>query len=213
MGPLSWLSRLKQSKGHGVHSPFAFDLITKVIHSPHAFYAFYDIPNLLKQKGLNPGIITPFHHLSFRLVHHFVATRILEINSENGVNTLFLKRARPEAQCTCVEKDPASLSVARMLHEDHQENPRFVPVIPEPGEDVFDALILQVDKETVPTIDHLLGLGHENSFWLIHSIREGAGKLLWREIVKDERIRATFALKETGIAFPWPSLTPSSYTV
>ncbi len=36
--PLVWLRRLGHSRGYGVHSPYAYDLLTQVIYSPGRYY-------------------------------------------------------------------------------------------------------------------------------------------------------------------------------
>lgn len=38
--PLIWLRRIRHRCGYGVHSPFAFDLITQVLYSPGRYYAY-----------------------------------------------------------------------------------------------------------------------------------------------------------------------------
>ncbi len=38
--PLVWLRRLPYRKGYGVHSPFAYDLLTQVIYSPGRYYDY-----------------------------------------------------------------------------------------------------------------------------------------------------------------------------
>lgn len=38
--PLVWLLRVRHRCGYGVHSPFAFHLITQVIYSPGRYYAY-----------------------------------------------------------------------------------------------------------------------------------------------------------------------------
>lgn len=38
--PLVWLRRLRHRRGYGVHSPFAFTLITQVVYSPGRYYAY-----------------------------------------------------------------------------------------------------------------------------------------------------------------------------
>lgn len=37
--PLVWLSRIRHRRGYGVHSPFAYDLITQVLYTPGRYYA------------------------------------------------------------------------------------------------------------------------------------------------------------------------------
>jgi len=225
MGLLRWFKRKKQSRGHGVHSPFAFELITKVLRSPHAYYAFSDIPAMLRERGLDPELVTPFNHLSFRLLRHFNPRRILEINPGKRINTLFLRESAPDARYTCFETDPASLSFARMLHTYREETwqdsrrhdgmraPRFVSSFPPPREGTFDAIFLYLDNATAPPVEALLELGHEGGFWVIHPIRKGAGKQFWSKIVNEENIKVTFDMKDTGVVFLDPSLTPARYFV
>lgn len=207
MALFRWLKRQKQSRGHGVHSPFAFDLITKVIHSPHSYYAFYDIAAMLREQGLDPGLITPFNHLSFRLLRYFNSKNVLEINSGKGINTLFLMAAGPNIDCTCVEEDSASVVSSCGIHEEepHEKKPHY--------KEPFDAIFLNEGGVKLPSIEELLEWSHGESFWVLHSIRKGAGKQLWKKIVIDERINVTFETRETGVVFPWPLLTPSRYLV
>lgn len=211
-----WLIRKKRSKGHGVHSPFAFELITKVIHSPHAYYAFYDIPDLLKENNLNSARVTPFNHLSFRLVNHFKPKNILEIHSGQGINTLFLSAAAPASRLTCVEANQDSLDVARILLQNRLNappKPCWRQSVPDPREGPFDAIFVYTGGNDLPSVDTLLKLGHSDTFWVIHPIRRGSGKQFWKSIVNEERAYVTFNNEVAGIVFPWPGLTPFHYWV
>ena len=51
--PLIWLSRFRYRCGYGVHSPFAFSLITDVIYEKMPYYA-YDL--LKAEQNHLPGI-------------------------------------------------------------------------------------------------------------------------------------------------------------
>lgn len=44
--PLIWLRRIRHRCGYGVHSPFAFDLITQVLYNPGRYYAYERIDGL-----------------------------------------------------------------------------------------------------------------------------------------------------------------------
>ncbi len=41
--PLVWLRRLPYRRGYGVHSPFAYDLLTQVIYSPGRYYDYQQL--------------------------------------------------------------------------------------------------------------------------------------------------------------------------
>ncbi len=44
--PLIWLRRIRKRRGYGVHSPFAFDMLTQVIYSPGQYYAYRELNGL-----------------------------------------------------------------------------------------------------------------------------------------------------------------------
>ena len=45
-----WLKRYWQSKGFGIHSPFAYMFVTEIVHCPYSYYAYTDIANLSSKK-------------------------------------------------------------------------------------------------------------------------------------------------------------------
>ena len=110
--------------------------------------------------------------------------------------------AVPNIDCTCVEEDLASVVSSLAMHKEgpHYKGP-------------FDAIFLNEGGVNLPTIEELLEWSHGESFWVLHSIRKGAGKQLWKKIVIDERINVTFETLETLFVFPWPLFTPSRYLV
>lgn len=50
--PFIWLSRFRHRCGYGVHSPFAFNLITQVIYESTPYYKYKDLA--IEQKKLAP---------------------------------------------------------------------------------------------------------------------------------------------------------------
>lgn len=192
---------MKQSRGHGIHSPFAYDLITNVLRSPYSYYAFQDIERVLSESGLDASIITEFNHLSYRLVHHFNAKRILEINSGKGVNTLFLTTPARDIRCTCVEQDAEAIAIAKRLQQKQRNISELLPLVPAGGEKRYDALFIHLKKKNPISIETLMELSHENSFWVFYPLNSRWSKQYWRNIVNDERARITFDMKESGVAF------------
>lgn len=196
-----WL-RKKHSRGYGIHSPFAFDLITNVIYARYGYYAFHDIRKILSENGLE-GCATPaFHHLSFRLVNHFNAKNILEINSANGVNTCYLTAPASDIRCICVETESEQIAVARKLQAASERKSEIVTTIPLPDQQQYDAIFINLkEKKEVLSVETLLRLSHEKTFWVIYPLKSRRSKQFWRNIVNDERISITFDRKDAGIAF------------
>ena len=105
---------IRYRKGYGVHSPFVFNLITKVIEEHCSYYSFYDIELIRKQLLFRDNIITypdrqqkgklrrrtvgeivereaikPKHGaLLFRLANYFKSQNILQLGPSMGLSTL-----------------------------------------------------------------------------------------------------------------------------
>jgi hypothetical protein len=175
------LLRKWRAKGHGIHSPFAYQLVTNVIHSPHKYYAFFDIENQLPDIGKRNKTTVAFNQLSFRLVRHFSAKNVLKINFDDSVNKMFIAAAHQNAHCICVKTDEMNINSF--------ENRSF------------DAIFIHSGENKMPTVETLFSFSHDNTFWVVRQINSKQGKPFWRSILRDERVKVTFDLKETGIVF------------
>ena len=106
-------------KGFGVHSPFVFDLITKVIGEDEcAYYSYDDIELLRKQLSLqaeykHAAIRPKLGALLFRLANHFKPKNILQIGTRTGLSTLYLTLYASHLRCITLEEDPAFEPIAK----------------------------------------------------------------------------------------------------
>ncbi len=129
-------------KGHGVHSPFVFDFITKVLNDDRQFYAFRQIEHLrhvlladtrtLAMEDFGAGSrvertntrmvreiarssLKPvkFGQLLFRIVDHYAPDTILELGTSLGITTAYLATARASAKVITMEGATAVADVAR----------------------------------------------------------------------------------------------------
>lgn len=119
--------------GHGIHSPFVFELLTKVIEqTENQFYAFREIENIRLQlmdseviievtdlgagskHGMSPersigsivrnsSVKPKFGRLLFRLVNHFQPKIILELGTSLGISTLYMAAACRKSGLTTIE--------------------------------------------------------------------------------------------------------------
>ena len=53
--PFIWLSRIRHRCGYGVHSPFAFELITCLIYEKTPYYAYKELEAEEKKQKRNHG--------------------------------------------------------------------------------------------------------------------------------------------------------------
>lgn len=204
---------MKQSRGHGIHSPFAYDLITHLLHTPYSFYAFHDIPQILNDAGIDHREHIAFHHLSFRLVRHLHAKEILEINAGKGVNTLFVAAPASDIRCTAIEEDQEAVATARRLQDKRGVKCEHLANLQECGEKQYDAIFIDTEGAIRATPDTLYHHSHADTFWVLHPLKSRESKQLWRNIVNDERSTIIFDRRETGIVFLRFSRHPSYYYV
>ncbi len=143
--------RIRHRSGHGVHSPFVFNLITKVIRENGCYYFFHDIELLRKKLLMREEKITyPDWHsrknnkirtrtiseivrgeaispksgrLLFRLVNYFKPEKILMIGPTVGLSTLYLTSYRKGVESISLEQYEAFAALSRSIYEEVSLNP------------------------------------------------------------------------------------------
>lgn len=140
---------IRYRRGYGVHSPFVFNLITKVIEERCSYYSFSDIELIRKQLVFRDDRITypdwrqkgklrqrtigeivareaikPKHGaLLFRLTNYFKSRNILQFGSSMGLSTLYLTSYSTHLNCIALESVPEFASIARVSFEKAAHNP------------------------------------------------------------------------------------------
>lgn len=139
---LKYYITASNGKGHGVHSPFVFDFITKVLNDDRYFYAYESIENLRQLlladerqliiedfgagsrvkktnlrsvKDIAGSSLKPkkFGQLLFRIVNQYSPTTILELGTSLGVTTAYLASAKPASVVVTMEGSKAVAQVAK----------------------------------------------------------------------------------------------------
>ncbi|MDB5210334.1 MAG: class SAM-dependent methyltransferase [Sediminibacterium sp.] len=128
--------------GHGMHSPFVFTFITKVLNDDRSFYAYQNIENLRqlllndqqqltiedfgagsRVKKNNVRSVSDIAHSSlkpkkfgqllFRIVDAYAPKNILELGTSLGITTAYLASAKGECTVVTMEGAKAVATVAR----------------------------------------------------------------------------------------------------
>lgn len=196
----TFFQRIRTTKGYGVHSPFAFFFITKVINEKLPYNAYFDISHHLSKNAMDSKEITEIHHLLFRLVNFFQPQNILEIGLDKGISMLFLIAPSQKITCVGIEKDPEKIAMAQKLLSYKKKQIEIRNTIPN---STFDAIFCDLDVETTKNenIEEILfEHSHNQTFWMItNKGRSKAAKATWERIKSDERARITFDKKQVGI--------------
>lgn len=148
-GGIKLYRKLRYRKGFGVHSPFVFNLITKVIEERRPYYRFYDIelerrkllyreqqltyPDRQKKNKLRTGTVSDIvgreaiskKHgaLLFRLTNYFKSKYILQLGPNMGISTLYLTSYAPDVTCIALENVPPFAIIAEELFKKQARHP------------------------------------------------------------------------------------------
>lgn len=141
---LHWLKAKRA--GHGVHSPFAYELCEEVFYNKQAYYVFDKLNFIRDQLLLNQNQLRIEDYgagsntfkdnvrsiaeiakrgtstkqqseLLFRLIHHLQLKTCIEFGSSLGLNTLYLAAAAENGKAISIEGSTALHAFAKQLAE------------------------------------------------------------------------------------------------
>lgn len=184
--PFVWLSRFRYRCGYGVHSPFAFGLITDVIYEKMPYYAYDSLKKeqkiLTSVRGCNKGL-QKVNRLLFRLVNRVQPATIVEAGRPS-VASLYLQAAKPSAEYLFASDLSELFLDADMpidfLYLNDYRNPVLM-------EEVFSVC---VQRTTMKSVFVIQGICYSREM-----------KAFWRRLQEDERVGITFDLYDLGLLF------------
>lgn len=139
---LQYYGTAANSNGHGVHSPFVFDFITRVLNDRRFFYAYNEVERLRELVLLNDervevqdygagssvmasgnrkvkdiarwSLKSPkYARLLFRMVNYYQPQTLVELGTALGITTAYLASANTSAQVYTLEGAPAIAALAK----------------------------------------------------------------------------------------------------
>ena len=145
----------KHRKGHGIHSPFLFELIIKVLNNKkpdddlknvlEIYTKYKNSKKLLtyneigagtsyrKSKKLSIGEITKtssvnkkYGSLLFRLIKYFYCEDILELGTSIGISTTFIAQANTKSNFISIEGVTEKINVAKEIRSELNQNTKFI---------------------------------------------------------------------------------------
>lgn len=169
---LRYYFNASNGKGHGIHSPFVFQLVTKVLNDKTEYPSYKAIERQrslllgnetiievddfgagsvkgLKKKRVVQVIAASslkpkkYAQLLFRLVQYFQPKEVLELGTSLGITTSYLAASQPSAHVKTLEGSPAIASIAQQT---------------------WDALQIQNIKPVVGHFDETLSLVTDKSY-------------------------------------------------
>ena len=182
--PFIWLRRIRHRCGYGVHSPFAFNLITDVIYQRHPYYKYADleaIESKLPREERYESL--KVKRLLFRLVNEMQPRTIIDAGRLSS-SANYLQAGHTSARYTGIrqEKEFSSISgrPVDFLYLHDYRHPSFVRA-------AFGRCVEQ---------------SNEQSLFVIEGIRYNREmRQLWQEMQQHPCVGITFDLYDLGLLF------------
>lgn len=230
------IRKIKHRKGFGVHSPFAFSLITQVIDEKFPFYAYDQIRELRKKyvtsrlpipvpgRASRKGYSQKQLFLLYRLINRFSPQRILEVNNNGGIATMVLSMPHSKAEVLSVGNQPEKMRQAARIIAG--EKPRNVHLT---EKDPVEALAeLPAGYKADFILIHRFPKGycaeqmfrvvsprmHSHTLVLVEAIHmDPEMRKLWGLFKNDPAVRVTMDMYEVGLAVNHDKLYKQNYIV
>jgi len=198
--PFIWLCRFRHRCGYGVHSPFAFNLITQVIYENTPYNKYKGLA--AEQKKLSREKDKHWKYeskkvkrLLFRLVNYIQPDTIVDAGTL-AASSLYLKAGKEGADYTSAS-DLSELFLESgvpvdFLYLHDYRRPEFV-------EEVFRVCAARTTEKSLFVIE---GIGYTPQM-----------KALWKRMQQDEKVGITFDLYDLGLLFFDKTKLKQDYTV
>jgi hypothetical protein len=214
---LSYLRRAKHHGGHGVHSPFAFDLILNILEEKNPYYHYTALENqrkILAQKNI-PLQKRKYDQAAFRLVNAARPASIIEIGSSAGITSAYLTAANKKTPYFLLQNSdkqipflPEKINIINGNFEDTL--PQVLSSIAEVGSVYFHTE--QSGEKTTALFEQCLSKASNECVFIfegIHASKET--EAIWKKVIQKEQVRVSLDMYRLGLVYINPSLQKQDY--
>lgn len=224
---------LRYRKGFGVHSPFAFSFITKVIDERYGYYAYNDIELIRRQlvhrncPMLKTDIKRSHGELLFRIVNYFKPERLIQIGTSAGIGSLYM--TAPSSRLNYLLLDSDDNNAEQTIWSLRKFNPKASSVSVIAGDylktlpaalskmSAVDFLFFNSAKDKEKNmiyLDEAIKYVQSDTVFFIEGIRSNREmRQLWKNICLREDVSVTFDLYNVGVVFFNKKLHKQNYIV
>lgn len=209
--------KIKHRKGYGVHSPFAFSIITDVIEEKSAYYAYSVMHRIYMN---NSPISYKAACLILRLANRFQTRKILELNCDGGYSLLPLLLVDSRNEIISLAKEFEEKSARNRLAwlEKRASQVKYIREVSELDEDYKADFIVMTSRPEGYSDDELVDYFekymHDNTIVFVKGIQINHDlEIFWDKLCDHEDIAITMDLFDYGLAIRKPRFFKQHYIV
>ncbi len=209
--------KIKHRKGYGVHSPFAFSIITEVIEEKTPYYAYQRMRRIYPNGGVLPLKVA---QLLFRLANRFRVRTVLEIGCDGGYSILplLLVDSRSKVTTLASAQQQAATKSHLMLFHGSLNRTEFVESLDRlPENFVADMIVVNgapagMDAENL--LAWMMAHSHEQSLFFVRGISPAHQlEQFWDAVCECNQVEVTMDLFYYGLAIRRPNFFKQHYVV
>lgn len=207
--------KLKHRKGYGVHSPFAYSVITEVIEEKLPYYAYRRMQRTFDKEAPIPFKVAC---LLLRLANRFGCRNVVELGCDGGYSILPLILTDSRLRVTSVAAPAAQQQVFDRLSwlPNHLQQITFLEQLEAIDEAAtFDMVVinnLTIDPQQC--ISWLLAHSRPDTLIFVRGIQlHQPNEVLWDAICDRDDISVTMDLYNYGLAILRPDFFKQHYVV
>jgi len=208
--------KIQHRKGYGVHSPFAFDIITQVIEEKLPYYAYQQMQRVYPSNAPLPFKAACLLH---RLANRFKCRTILELGCDGGFSILPVALADSRNEIYTVASAEVVPHVRQRLSnfKSVEERVRYVSNIDQlPNDVTIDMLILNgiPNRDQEALCSWVLNHVSERGIIFVRGIQPGRPmEAFWDALCEYDDIQVTMDMYDFGLAIRRPNFFKQHYIV
>lgn len=216
--PLNHLMRARRRKGHGIHSPYVYHLVSDVLYNKHPYYCFETLKCLnAEDKGSHR-----FGRILFKLASDTRSTQALYIGCNGSPDLAYLAMVGTKLQVKAIALDKNAFSLTQALNATLQtESLSVVPAFDQVAFLRQLAEIPQIDLVVFRSIPDQVTLSlmmeaclkkcHHKSVFVVNQPHDKTMAACWSQAKKVEAVTAILESSQFGLLLFRPDLEKKQY--
>ena len=217
--------------GHGVHSPFVFDLLTTVIEEKNDYYCYENLSlvraqlrqdsSKIKYKGREYAVKDYLKKLCFsesedkllfRLANRFKPRVICMTGSDLGLAPLYLAAYSKSASCIAIEPEADIAAVARKFTDKYSTSVDIQSSGKLDIQNNYSIDLFVFGKSSSTAFNEVIRYMSDESIVVVSGINASReSSIIWKKICAHPKVTVTLDLYNLGIVFFNPKLHRKTY--
>ena len=192
---LRWLRRFRKRCGYGIHSPFAYNLVSGVIYEKGEYYCYEQLSSQRTKE--NAVLREKDDRLLFRLIIHCSPVNGFVICPKIGITADYFRAGCSKADWQFLQPDALNTLPELLAHTKS-----------------IDFIYIDDAKHTQRILNMVLPYVHDHTLIIIHHIRHNSALFeIWQLLLQQPAVRVSFDLHDFGLVYFEHRLNKENYII